>query len=146
MSLTWVVMAHLLLELLLILSQPPWSGLLMFLVRAIAVVLFLLVLARMVVLWRHLHRAGASVFHYLLEWFIPLLLVGLSLLLFCSQDRGSVDHLFQQVDNVLMNEGRPAHAPAFHPGGWYEIPRETDEGMPEAGAPGLESRLDKRSE
>ena len=146
MSLTWVVTGHLLLAPLLVLSQPPWSGWLMLMVRVVAVVLFLLVLVRMVVLWRRLHRAGASGFHYFLDWFIPLLLAGLGLLLLCSQDRGSMDHLFQRVDLMLMNEGRPGQAPAFHPGGWYDTPVKADAGLTGAGAPGVESVADKRSE
>ena len=107
MNAGWVVAGHLLLAPLLALSQPPWSGMVMMLVRSGMTLLFLLVLWVLLMLW----------------W----------------RRRGSVDHLFQRVDNMLMNGWLPESHPDVTPENWYDvlgIPAEdedvegTDPGVP----------------
>lgn len=141
MNAGWVVAGHVLLAPLLTLSQPPWSGMVMMLVRGGMTLLFLLVLWVLLMLWwRRRSRAGEAGPRYFGDWIIPLLLAGLGLLLLCSQDRGSVDHLFQRVDNMLMN-GRLSEAPPdVTPESWYDvlgIPAESDDGDGEGADPGV---------
>lgn len=140
-----VVASHFLLAPLLMLSQPPWSGLFMLLVRVGVTVLFLLVLWVLLMLWWRRRRTGENAPRYLRDWIIPLLLAGLGLLLLCSQDRGSVDHLFQQVDSFLMSDRLLDVTPDVAPASWYDVLRipEDDEGYGEVGVdPGLHQGTD----
>lgn len=137
MNAGWVVAGHIFLAPLLALSQPPWSGMVMMLVRGGMSLLFLLVLWVLLMLWwRRRCRAGEGSPRYFSEWFIPLLLAGLGLLLLCSQDRGSVDHLFQRVDLMLMNGRLPPTPPDVTPESWYDVtgipPQDDGENEPDA--------------
>ncbi|CAM4365594.1 MULTISPECIES: hypothetical protein [Lelliottia] len=147
MSPDWVVAGHALLAPLLALSQPPWSGMAMMLVRSSMILLFLLVLWVLLTLWwRRRARAAEAESRYFRDWLIPLLLAGLGLMLLCSRDRGSVDHLFQRVDNMLMNNRLTEVQPDVTPESWYDvlgIPAEDEEGEGAgAGVPFLPDRAD----
>lgn len=120
MSPGWVVAGHVFLAPLLALSQPPWPGIIMLLVRSMMILLFLLVLwVLMTIWWRRRARRAES--RDLRDWFIPVLLAGLGLLLLCSSDRGRVDHLFQRVDSMLMNGGFTEVPPDVTPQSWYDV-------------------------
>lgn len=147
MNAGWVVAGHLLLAPLLALSQPPWSGMVMMLVRSGMTLLFLLVLWVLLMLWwRRRSRAGETEPRYFRDWLIPLVLAGLGLALLCSQDRGSVDHLFQRVDNMLMNGWLPESHPDVTPENWYDvlgIPAEDEDGEgTDPGVPFLPDRAE----
>lgn len=147
MNAGWVVAGHLLLAPLLALSQPPWSGMVMMLVRSGMTLLFLLVLWVLLMLWwRRRSRAGETEPRYFRDWLIPLVLAGLGLGLLCSQDRGSVDHLFQRVDNMLMNGRLTEVQPDVTPESWYDvlgIPAEDEDGEgADPGVPFLPDRAD----
>lgn len=143
MNTGWVVAEHLLLAL----SQPPWSGMVMMLVRGGMTLLFLLVLWMLLMLWwRRRSRGGESEPRYFRDWLIPLVLAGLGLALLCSKDRGSVDHLFQRVDNMLMNGRLTEVRPDITPESWYDvlgIPAEDEDGEgADPGVPFLPGRAD----
>lgn len=87
-------------HLLLALSQPPWSGRFMLLLRMVLGGLFMLVL---MLLWLRRHQARLQGRREYRDGCGPVLLAGLGLLLLCSQDRGGVDHVFQWADRILMN-------------------------------------------
>lgn len=121
MNVGWAVAGHVLLAPMLALSQQPWSGLFMLLIRVALGMLFILVLIAVVLMWQRRRNAGVRDIHYFRDWVIPLLLAGLGLALLCSQDRGSVDHLFQRMDNMLMNGHLMGSQPVFRPGSWHDV-------------------------
>lgn len=124
----WALVGDLVLAPMLALSEQPWVGLIMFLVRIVLGGLFVLAARAVVLAWlARWRRDSEPVHHTLTELLMPLSVVGLGLLLICSTDRGVVDHLFQRVDRVLMN-GRFT-PPATVPSGasWYAVISVTEE-------------------
>lgn len=115
------VLMHIVLTPLLVLSQPPWAGLSILLVRLTLTGLFCLALRPLVVRWwrgRHAPERG----HYAVrDWVIPLCLAGVGLLLLCSSHRGTVDRLFTRVDRVLMNGSLHGPVPAQADASWYRV-------------------------
>ncbi|MGF6188989.1 hypothetical protein [Serratia sp. 2723] len=121
-TLGWTLVGELVLAPMLALSTPPWAGLIMLLVRMVLSLLFLLVVRTVILVWlARWRRRSDPVPHAMTGWVMPLLVVGLGLLLICSTDRGVVDHLFQQVDQVLMNGRFAPAAPELGAASWYEV-------------------------
>lgn len=115
------VVMHVVLTPLLVLSQPPWSGLSMLVVRLTLAGLFCLALWPLMVRgWRARHAPERG--HYAVrDWVIPLCLAGVGLLLLCSSHRGTVDRLFTRVDRVLMNGSLHGPVPAQADASWYRV-------------------------
>ncbi|MEB7884026.1 hypothetical protein [Serratia fonticola] len=122
MTFGWTLIGNVVLAPMLALSSPPWAGLIMLLLRVGLSLLFLLVIRMGLLVWlARRHRRSDPVPHAMAGWVMPLLVVGLGLLLICSTERGFIDHLFQQADQVLMN-GRFAPAtPEAGAASWYEV-------------------------
>lgn len=138
MSLGWEMAARLILTPLLVLSQPPWSELGIFLVRAGVGVVFVLSLRTLFWVW-WVRRGGAGE-HDLSGWVIPLVLAGVGLLLLCSPRWGVVDRLFTQADRVLMNGGMSETTLMSIPeADWYRFFVDVDP-VGEGGSPGAASR------
>jgi hypothetical protein len=115
-------MGHLVLAPMLALSTPPWAGLIMLLMRVVLSLLFLLAVRMVVLVWlTRWRRRSDPVPKAMTGWLTPLLVVGLGLLLICSTDRGFVDHLFQQADQVLMNGRFAPPASEVGAASWYEV-------------------------
>lgn len=120
MSLGWEMAARLILAPLLVLSQPPWSELGMFLVRGGVSLVFVLSLRTLFRVWC-VRRGGAGE-HFLSGWVIPLVLAGVGLLLLCSPRWGVVDRLFTQADRVLMNGSVVGgHLTPMQETDWYRL-------------------------
>lgn len=138
MSLGWEMAARLILTPLLVLSQPPWSELGIFLVRAGVGVVFVLSLRTLFWVWWV--RRGGTGEHDLSGWVIPLVLAGVGLLLLCSPRWGVVDRLFTQADRVLMNGGMSETTLMPIPeADWYRFFVDVDP-VGEGGSPGAASR------